>query len=59
MSEWGIFCSNRSFLFKNRIYGATVSGHVAANRATARTIDVALNHCEWQIESQIVIASCI
>lgn len=23
------------------------------------TIDVFLNHCEWQIESQIVIASCI
>ena len=24
-----------------------------------RTIDVCLNHCEWHIESQIVIASCI
>lgn len=25
----------------------------------ARTIDVCLNHCEWHIESHIVIASCI
>lgn len=27
--------------------------------ARSLTIDVFLNHCEWQIESQIVIASCI